>query len=69
MFGRKKDGSEYSDIIEQNANIPAGGDEKVLFRGSEWLSYPSSSEDIEKGSTVKIEGNHGIKLKVSSVKK
>ncbi len=68
-FGKNKGAAEYSDLVGQTAyvavKIPAGGEGKVSFRGSDWLAHSASGGEIEQGAKVVIEEVEGIKLKVS----
>jgi membrane protein implicated in regulation of membrane protease activity len=69
MFGKNEGGPEYSQLIGQktyvSAAIIAGHEGKVSYRGSEWIAFSDSSEDIPEGSLVTIVGSDGIKLKVA----
>jgi membrane protein implicated in regulation of membrane protease activity len=69
MFGKKKGEMEYSQLVGQKAYISsaisAGHEGKVSYRGSEWIAFSDSSEDIPEGSLVTIVSVDGIKLKVT----
>lgn len=68
-FGKRADTPEYSDYLGQRAvvtePIPAGGEGRVKFRGSEWIAFSGAGAEIKAGETVVIEDVDGIRLKVA----
>ena len=66
-----KKGGEFKEIIDEFAivyiAIPAGGEGKVFYRGSDWIAYEKDGEPIEEGSKVLIKKIDGIKLIVDKV--
>lgn len=68
FFGRSEKELEYTEYIGQNAlvteSISANGEGRIKYRGTEWIAFTDLSEEIPKGSMVKIEAVDGIKLKV-----
>jgi inner membrane protein len=69
MFGKNEGDAAYSQLVGQkayvSATIPAGHEGKVSYRGSQWIAFSDSPEDIPEGSLVTIVGSDGIKLKVA----
>jgi len=67
MFG-KKTGTEYSEYIGEKAAvtaaIPAGGEGRISYRGTEWIAFSDSDAVIPEGSSVEIISVDGIRLKV-----
>ncbi|HAR96470.1 MAG TPA: NfeD family protein [Deltaproteobacteria bacterium] len=68
MFDQKARHGDYSEYIGQKAvvaaSIPAGGEGKVTYRGSEWIAFCEEDREIPEGATVTILSIQGIKLKV-----
>lgn len=57
---------EYSEYVGDKAtvviDIPADGEGKVFYRGTEWIALSHSKEKIHKGKSVMIKELDGIKL-------
>ncbi len=68
-FGRKSGQGDYSEYIGQRAivsvAIPAGGEGKVTYRGSEWIAFSDKGGEIPIGTSVVIVAIEGIKFRVS----
>lgn len=68
FFGRSEKELEYTEYIGQKAlvteSIPANGEGRIKYRGTEWIAFSDLSDEIPEGSMVKIEAVDGIKLKV-----
>ena len=47
--------------------IPAGGEGAISYRGSEWIAFSESTDQIPEGSTVEILSLDGIRAKVKHV--
>lgn len=62
---------EYKEIVDDFANvsheIPANGEGKVFYRGSDWIAYTKTHESIKRNTRVKIVKIDGIKLEVLAV--
>lgn len=69
MFGKKGQHGDYAEYVGQRAavsvSIPAGGEGKVTYRGSEWIAFCEDGREIPAGTAVRIVEIQGIKLKVS----
>lgn len=65
-FNRK--GEDYSELLNERASvsmdIPAKGEGKVFYRGSDWIAEAISHIPIPKGSKVVIKKVDGIRLLV-----
>jgi hypothetical protein len=63
-FFRK--GENYSELLNERAKvssaIPAKGEGKVFYRGSDWIAEGISGQAIAKGSTILIKKVDGIRL-------
>jgi membrane protein implicated in regulation of membrane protease activity len=63
-----KTGENYSELINERAKvstaIPAKGEGKVFYRGSDWIAEATSDVAIPKGSTIIIKQVDGIRLLV-----
>ena len=63
-----KTGENYSELINERAKvstaIPAKGEGKVFYRGSDWIAEATSDVAIPKGSTIIIKHVDGIRLLV-----
>jgi inner membrane protein len=63
-----KKGEQYSELINEKAKvstaIPAKGEGKVFYRGSDWIAEGISGQAIAKGSSILIKKVDGIKLMV-----
>lgn len=68
---RNKGGTEYSEYLGDQAtvinDIPAQGEGRVFYRGTEWIALSASSTLIEKGKSVIIKELDGIKLIVVEI--
>ena len=57
---------EYSEYVGDKAtvviDIPADGEGKVFYRGTEWIALSKSHERIHKGKSVVIKELDGIRL-------
>ncbi|OYU67096.1 MAG: hypothetical protein CFE22_06365 [Cytophagaceae bacterium BCCC1] len=66
-----KNSSEFKEIIDEFAKvskvIPANGEGKVFYRGSDWIAYQVDGKSIEEGTNVLIKKIDGIKLIVEEV--
>ncbi|MCA0365077.1 MAG: NfeD family protein [Spirosomataceae bacterium] len=66
-----KKGGEFKEIVDEYAKvsvgIPAGGEGKVFYRGSDWIAYEKDGEPIDEGAKVLIKKIDGIKLIVDKV--
>lgn len=60
---------EYSEYVGDKAtvviDIPADGEGKVFYRGTEWIALSKSHERIHKGKSVVIKELDGIRLIVA----
>lgn len=69
MLEQKVHQGDYSEYIGQRAvvsvSIPAGGEGKVVYRGSEWIAFCDEHREIPEGATVTIAQVQGIKLRVN----
>jgi membrane protein implicated in regulation of membrane protease activity len=63
-----KKGEQYSELINEKAKvstaIPAKGEGKVFYRGSDWIAEATSEVAIPEGNMVKITKVDGIRLLV-----
>jgi membrane protein implicated in regulation of membrane protease activity len=66
---RNKNGTEYSEYSGDRATvinaIPARGEGRVFYRGTEWIALSDSGHEIENGKSVVIKALDGIKLIVT----
>ncbi len=69
LFKRNGSFVEYSEYIGDTAtviqDIPANGEGRVFFRGTEWIAVSENHVSIVEGSKVIIKQLDGIKLIVS----
>jgi membrane protein implicated in regulation of membrane protease activity len=69
MFGKKGGQVDYMEYVGQRAvvtvAIPARGEGRVAYRGSEWIAFSADDREIPVGTTVLVVGLEGIKFKVS----
>jgi inner membrane protein len=69
MLEQKVHHADYSEYIGRRAvvsvPIPAGGEGKVVYRGSEWIAFCDEVREIPEGATITIAQVQGIKLGVS----
>jgi membrane protein implicated in regulation of membrane protease activity len=63
-----KKGEQYSELVNEKAKvstaIPAKGEGKVFYRGSDWIAEATSEVAIPEGNMVKITKVDGIRLLV-----
>lgn len=68
---KSKSGTEYSEYLGDKATvikaIPAQGEGRVFYRGTEWIALSENNEAIEAGKSVVIQALDGIKLIVKEV--
>ncbi len=66
-----KNSSDFKEIIDEFAKvskeIPAHGEGKVIYRGSDWIAYRADGKSIQEGTKVLIKKIDGIKLIVEEV--
>ena len=66
-----KDSIEFKEIVDEFAKvsveIPAQGEGKVFYRGSDWIAYQKDGKSIALNAKVVIKKIDGIKLIVESV--
>lgn len=64
-------GSDYNEFKGEKAKVISpilpNRDEKVFFRGADWIAYSNSSEEILVNSTVSIKKANGIRLLVEKI--
>jgi membrane protein implicated in regulation of membrane protease activity len=48
--------------------IPVGGEGAIQYRGSDWIAFSDTNENIPAGVVVQIETIEGIRVKVKQVK-
>lgn len=67
-FGKNEKGGSYSEFVGDSATIsvaiPAHGEGKAHYRGTEWIARSSNGQAIEEGTTVTIKKTDGIKVVV-----
>lgn len=66
-----KNSTEFKEIVDEYAKvsvkIPAEGEGKVFYRGSDWIAYQTEGKSIAHGAKVIIKKMDGIKLVVEEV--
>lgn len=66
-----KSSKEFKEIVDEFAKvsveIPAQGEGKVFYRGSDWIAYQKDGKSIALNAKVVIKKIDGIKLIVESV--
>lgn len=65
--GKSKYTEHAGNRVEVLVTIPAQGNGKVKYRGTEWLASSKSGIEISEGQTAVITGNDGIVLEVEAV--
>lgn len=67
-FGNNEKSGTYrefiGDPVQVTQEIPAGGEGKVLYRGSEWMAISQHKDTLVTGTTAHIKRVEGIKLVV-----
>jgi membrane protein implicated in regulation of membrane protease activity len=67
-FGKNEKGGSYSEFVGDSATIsvaiPAHGEGKAHYRGTEWIARSSNGQAIEEGASVTIKKMDGIKVVV-----
>ena len=53
--------------VKVTKTIPRGDEGQVLYRGSQWIAFCESPEEIPAGTMVEVVGNDGVRLKVRAV--
>jgi inner membrane protein len=68
MFQKKDGNGDFMEYVGRRAvvsvAIPAGGEGRVGYRGSEWIAFSADGGEIPAGTTIVVVGIESIKFRV-----
>ncbi|MFN0016442.1 MAG: NfeD family protein [Saprospiraceae bacterium] len=71
FFGKNAKADQYEDFVGHRATvsvaIPANGEGKVHYRGTEWIALSHDGKPIESGTVVAVKRMDGIRVVVEIV--
>lgn len=71
IFGKNEKVDKYQDFVGHRATvsvaIPANGEGKIHYRGTEWIALSHDGKPIDKGTVVAVKKMDGIRVVVEVV--
>ncbi len=69
IFGKNEKVDKYQDFVGHRATvsvtIPANGEGKIHYRGTEWIALSQDGKPIEAGTVVAVQKMDGIRVVVA----
>jgi membrane protein implicated in regulation of membrane protease activity len=72
LFGKNEKVDKYQDFVGHRATvsvaIPANGEGKIHYRGTEWIGLSHNGQPLPEGTVVVVKRMDGIRVVVEEVK-